>query len=80
MHLIAFIIALILIAIGDWKTDPFPKPLRLWVGFVLLYGMDITLVLLQLWDISPPNLSQPLVWLIEPVARPVFEWLRGGTM
>ena len=43
---IALSIALILIAIGEWRVDPSPKPFRLWVVCALLYGMDVALILM----------------------------------
>lgn len=80
MYIFLLSVLLILVAIGDWRADPFPKSLRLLVVFILLYGLDIGIVLMQFWDVQPPNLSLPIIWLLDPVVRPVFEWLKGGTM
>lgn len=80
MYGIALSIAFILIAIGEWRMDPFPKPFRLRLGYALLYGMDVVLVLLRFWDLPLPNFNQLMIWLMDPVARPLFDWLKGGVV
>ena len=80
MYGIALSIAFLLVAIGEWRIDPSPNTFRLWMGCALMYGMDVALILMQFGDLPLPNLNQPMIWLMDPVARPLFDWLKGGVV
>jgi hypothetical protein len=68
---------LLIIARWEWVRTSGEKPMRLRMTYILLYGINITLLVMLHLKMAPLNPNDWMIGLLQPIAEPMFRWISG---